>query len=87
MKDTFAYRKRVSAFWKARGLASIIAELIAKLGARQVEDFLSGSYRGAVPGLETMLPTGCQYQPHPYPGLGSGSDHHRGLDLRRLLAG
>ena len=87
MTDRLPDGRTVHRFWRANGLASIIADLLLHTDPTEVHDFLSGSYRKGVKGLMTELPSGCEYLPRSYPGLGSGSDYHRGNDLRTLLAG
>jgi cytoplasmic iron level regulating protein YaaA (DUF328/UPF0246 family) len=86
MTDRLPDRTRVYAFWSNIGLASILAKLLQNLAARRVDDLLSGSYRKALGRVDTLLPAGCIYQPWAYPRLGSGSDYHRGTDVRKLLA-
>jgi hypothetical protein len=86
MTDRLSDGTKVNKFWHNRGLSSIVADLLGNLGARHVDDLLSGSYRGAVKGLDMMVPPGCDYRVHTYPGLGTGSDYHRGMDLRKLVA-
>jgi hypothetical protein len=84
MTDALPDGNKVMKFWRIRGLGSIVADLLRGVGAVEVHDFLSGSYRDVVD-LSNQLPVGCEYFPHSYPGLGSGSDYHRGMDLRRVL--
>jgi Peroxide stress protein YaaA len=86
MTDRLSNGRKVNRFWRDYGLASIIEDLLRGIGAHEVHDFLSGSYREAVEALDRRLPVGCGYFPHNYPGLGSGSDYHRGTDVRELLA-
>jgi cytoplasmic iron level regulating protein YaaA (DUF328/UPF0246 family) len=85
MTDRLPSGRRVNSFWRANGLGSILADLLARLNAREVHDFLSGTYRDAVRGLAHELPVGCEYFPRSYPGLGTGSDYHRGDGVRTLL--
>ena len=42
-------------------------------------------YREAVRDLGSRLPGSCSYVSFEYPGLGSGSNYHRGSDLKKLL--
>lgn len=86
MTDRLPDGRRVNKFWQANGLASIIADLLVRIGAREVHDYLSGSYRKAVEALDRKLPVGCEYFAMSYPGLGTGSDYHRGSDVRDLLS-
>jgi len=86
MTDMLPDRSKVNRFWRVHGLASIIQDLLCGIGANEVHDFLSASYREAVEDLDARLPAGCSYSPRQYPGLGTGSDYHRGTDVRAMLA-
>lgn len=85
MTDPIAPRVTVHRLWFERGLPRVLAEVLRQLGANEVHDFLSGAYRKAVRGYDAHLPDGCRYSPRMYPSLGSGSNHHRGRDVRTLL--
>lgn len=85
MTDTLANRTKVSRFWRERGLPRLLADAARALGAVEVHDFLSTAYRDAARGLQQLLPDGCSYVPHHYPGLGTGSDYHRGADVNSFF--
>jgi hypothetical protein len=86
MTDRLPDGRKVNRFWRAHGLTSIIEDLFRSIGAREVHDCLSGSYREALEALGHKLPLGCKYISRSYPGLGTGSDYHRGTDVRNFLA-
>lgn len=84
MSDKLPNGQRVANWWKQRCLGSLVLEALKNLGASEVHDLLSANYRQALsPWPGPCLP--FAYHGHEYRGLGSGSDYHRGEDLRRLL--
>jgi len=85
MKDMLPGRISVKRWWREQGLPEIVCNAANNTGAAQLHDLLSGHYRDSLRGLESALPESCSYIPYQYPGLGTGSDYHRGSDLKRLL--
>lgn len=79
MEDLFAPRMRLGRWWSQRGLEALLAEYIERSKAGAVHSFLSGSYVAAVSG-------GVDFEQHKYPGLGSGSDYYRGVDVQKMIA-
>lgn len=86
MSNRLPNGRRVSGWWTERKLGEIVCETLDRLRADHVQDLLSEDYRQA---LSPWPPSDLKatYTPHDYPGLGSGSNFHRGDDLRRLLKG
>lgn len=85
MKDMLPGRMSVKRWWREQGLPEIVCNTANNTGAEQLHDLLSGHYRDALRGLEIGLPESCSHIPYQYAGLGTGSDYHRGSDLKRLL--
>lgn len=85
MKDTLPGRVTVKRWWREQGLLDVILNAVNNSGTTQLHDLLSGHCRDALRGLEGTLPRKCAYHPYHYPGLGTGSDFHRGMDLKKLL--
>lgn len=85
MSDAMPGGGKVRRFWRDRGLIRVVGDLLRGLYATEVHDLLSGPYRAALPGLDHLLPSGCLYFRREYPGLGTGSNYHRGADLRAIL--
>ena len=63
MTDKLSDGRKVNRFWRDSRLASIIEDLLRGIDALEVHDFLSGSYRKAVEGLNRRLSIGCAYLP------------------------
>jgi len=85
MSDTLPGRITIKRWWRDKGLAEIVADTVERAGAKGLHELLSGNYRDALRGLSNLIPKTCAYIPYDYPGLGTGSDYHRGNDVRRLL--
>lgn len=85
MKDMLPGRISVKRWWREQGLPQVVCNAANNIGAEQLHDLLSGHYRDSLRGMESGLPESCSYIPYQYPGLGTGSDYHRGSDLKRLL--
>lgn len=85
MTDTLPDGRKVHRFWRDQGLILTVQGLLRGIGAHELHDFLSGSYRRALKGLECGRSVDYAYLPRVYPGLGIGSDYHRGSELRALL--
>lgn len=83
--DNVAPGLRLARWWSERGLGRLLAEYIEGSGASVVHDFLSGAYVEVADALEELGGPVKVYR-HSYPGLGSGADHHRGWDVRKLLS-
>ena len=86
MKCTLPNRRRVYTWWKERQLGLLVHEAIEHFGEATVYDLLSGDYRKA---LEPWPPSSLSARRVTYDDryrpLRSGSTHHRGTDVRRLL--
>ena len=86
MKCTLPNRRRVYTWWKQRQLGVLVLEAIEHFGEATVYDLLSGDYRKA---LEPWPPSSLSARRVTYDDryrpLRSGSTHHRGTDVRRLL--
>jgi len=87
MNEAYAERYRLSRWWRDQGLGKMLAEFVVGSGASIVHDFLSGPYRNITWELKAKAGSKFRLPYHSYPGLGSGSDYHRGKDVRDLLEG
>jgi hypothetical protein len=86
MKDHIIQRKLLKTWWKTHALTDILLNYIKINEIREVHDFLSKDYRDALRNLSMCCKSiGVLYFPHDYPGLGSGSDFHRGVDVNDLI--
>ena len=87
MKGTLPNGGRVYTWWKQRRLGVLVHEAIEHFGHATVYDLLSGDYRKA---LELWPPPSLRAKretfDEKYGPLRSGSTHHRGVDVRRLLS-
>ncbi len=88
MKCKLRNRGTVHNWWKQRRLGVLVHEAIEHFGQATMYDLLSGDYRKA---LEPWPPPSLRARrktfDEKYGRLRSGSTHHRGLDVRRLLSG
>ncbi len=86
MKCTLPNDGRVYTWWKQRRLGVLVREAIEGFGETTVYDLLSGDYRKALKPWppSSLRATYCTFDDK-YGPLRSGSTHHRGLDVRRLL--
>ncbi len=84
MDRNFAYRLPLVRWWSEQGLGSVLVEYIKRIGATVVHDFLSGSYAQIGNDLSS-LGKATRVVRHVYPGIGSGSNYHRGQNVRKLL--
>ncbi len=87
MSDKLPGRITVKRWWREHNLRDVVVNAVERLGAAQVHDVLSGNYRDALRGLPQHLPAGRRCRPYDFPGLGTGSDYHRGDVVRGLLNG
>ena len=85
MDDSFAEWHRLSRWWRERELGQMLAEFAVHCGAETVHDFLPIEYRKATR-LGELVDGQFSYKPYRY-SSGSGSDYHRGDDVRELLHG
>ena len=86
MKCTLPNDRRVYTWWKQRRLGVVVREAIEHFDEATVYDLLSGDYRKALkPWPPSSLRAGYCTFDDKYGPLRSGSTHHRGLDVRRLL--
>lgn len=76
-------------WWINQGLPYLLSEHIRNNSYTMVHDFLSGSFLriSDLPLSDPLYFFGrdVRFRRHSYPGLGSGSDHHRGREVRMLL--
>ncbi len=86
MKSRLPNQGRVYTWWKQRRLGVLVHEAIEGFGETTVYDLLSGDYRKALKPWppSSLRATYCTFDDK-YGPLRSGSTHHRGLDVRRLL--
>lgn len=79
----------IKKWWMSRGMLSLLGEYIRRNGYSLVHDFLGGSFVQLADfhDSEPLLSFGKNLRliRHNYAGLGSGAEHHRGKDVRRLL--
>jgi len=85
MSDTLPGRISVKRWWREKGLIGVVSNVIEHLGPKRLHDLLSGHYRDALRQIPTVTPKNCLYRPYDYPGMGTGSDYHRGSDLHQIL--
>jgi cytoplasmic iron level regulating protein YaaA (DUF328/UPF0246 family) len=88
MEDKLPDGGKVHEFWRNRQLRELVQEAIEHLGATTVWDLLSSKYRKALsPWPPQTLRAVYRTNDDKYRPLKSGSNHHRGKDLRGLLDG
>jgi cytoplasmic iron level regulating protein YaaA (DUF328/UPF0246 family) len=86
MKDHITPERLLKTWWKMHSLADILLNYVRLNEIKEVHDFLSNDYRDALTNLPWRYKSiGVLYFPHDYPGLGSGSDFHRGIDVNKLI--
>lgn len=85
MSDTLPGRITIKRWWRNHGLMDVVVNVVERLGATKVHDLLSGHYRDALRNIPNAISKGCSYRPYDYPGMGTGSDYHRGSDVHQLL--
>ena len=88
MKHMLPDNGRVYTWWKRRQLGVLVHEAMVQFGDATVYDLLSGDYRKALKPWppDSLNARYCIFDER-YSLLRSGSTHHRGMDVRRLLSG
>ncbi|MFB3889939.1 MAG: peroxide stress protein YaaA [Candidatus Bathyarchaeia archaeon] len=85
MNDRLPDGSTLWAWWMHKGLGVLVADYVKSNGINVVHDFLSIPYRKAVEGVEKHVGNNVKYVNHEYPGLGSGSNFHRGEEVNKLI--
>lgn len=81
MKDYIYPGKLLKTWWSNQSLSEILLDYVTQNGIQKVHNFLSTDYAQALSLKEIKV----QHIPHTYPGVGSGSDYHRGRDVNTLI--
>ena len=86
MKDHIHPGRLLKTWWSNKHLSAIVLEYILQNRTKVVHDFLSTDYSHATWNFSSRLTeVGIQCVRHTYPGLGTGSDYHRGRDVNALI--
>jgi len=73
----------LNTWWKNNSLSNILSDYIKENKFEKVDSLLSNNYQRAISRAERKA--GIKWETYDYTGLGSGSNYHRGKDLKKLL--
>lgn len=86
MDDNIRPRRKLNTWWSHGQLSDILLDFVIENRIKIVHSFLSDKYSHAVYNLSSgLVKNNVEYNFHSYPGLGSGSNYHRGNDVNALI--